>query len=621
VAIPPGAVIDNANLSLYTRESFGNLNLTISAEDTDDANDFLTDPLGSRTRTSPPGQVSWDGSFVPLDNDWNQSPDIDAVIQAVIGRPLWQAGNDLAILIDDNGSTGSWSVSSYDESALEAAALVVDYTIPGDPAPYSFNARVESSADDTTAGAGETHPDWPAGWPLVSVGGGSVTVNWVWDEVIDPFGGTMYYHFQLASDAGYSDIIVDTGWRVDLLEVTTSGLENGRPYYARVRSHGECDTSAWKETSVTPDCGGVEPICGDVSEPRDPPDGWCEGGSVCIRWGWLPVEGATEYRIIVYDQYYWEVADSDWQWPGAFGRSGPYFTYTTCGLNSDETYRSMVGARGFCDRERWSDFTEFSYQCGAGLSTAWFQTQEGDVHSQESIDSNIPSAATDPYFSVDNAVGFPGVVSYNGFSADFGSGEVSTRDPGWLVEDSFINDYDFEYFYRRFDSPGDNFDGLSASLDELIALYPGEELVTIYPGDGQDLTLTGGDVTGGVKLIILVDGQVTITGDPPPLDVPFNVSSDSFLGIFVSGGIDIDGEVVDLQGVFFSDGTIDSCSVVPCNRQLIAQGVFVADDFTLARNLPDNIEPAEVFRYRPDLILNSPLGMWRSPQLWQELAP
>jgi hypothetical protein len=303
----------------------------------------------------------------------------------------------------------------------------------------------------------------------------------------------------------------------------------------------------------------------------------------------------------------WNDADTGWQDPGWFGWDGTYLTYLTCGLNSDETYRSLVGARGFCDDERWSGFTDYSRHCEGEGTTAWFQTEEGDTHAQGNIVSNIPSAAIEPFFSVEGSGGFPGVVSYHGRRANFGSGDTSTTE--WLPQDAFVNLYDFAYFYRKFASPGDNIAVDTVSLGDL------SEGVS-YAGPDQNLTITGGSVSGGQQLMILVDGRVTITGN---IDVGEN--DGSFLGVFASGRIEIAPDVVNLEGIYFTEDVIDTCLEDSCSQQLVGEGVFTAFDFSLERDLPDNIEPAETFVYRPDLVFSAPMDIWRTPQVWQELAP
>ena len=80
---------------------------------------------------------------------------------------------------------------------------------------------------------------------------------------------------------------------------------------------------------------------------------------------------------------------------------------------------------------------------------SWFQTQIGDVHAEGDIASDLPVST---YFSnrliyASGRGSDPGVISYNGATTDFGSGEISVTD--WLTNDDFTNPYDFDYFYQR----------------------------------------------------------------------------------------------------------------------------------------------------------------------------
>ncbi|MBN1263149.1 MAG: hypothetical protein JW991_02210 [Candidatus Pacebacteria bacterium] len=247
---------------------------------------------------------------------------------------------------------------------------------------------------------------------------------------------------------------------------------------------------------------------------------------------------------------------------------------------------------------------------------AWFQTIGGDIHAEGVIDSNIPSAAApSDFFSLSepSAVGDEGVVSYGGVSADFGAGAVSDRD--WLVSDDLISHYDFAYFYQKLGSP---------TIDNLgngsIPLPVTDELAVYYSAD--NVNLTGGDIPDNREIILLINGDLTISGD-------INVEIDGFLGVFVAGNINISGAAAQVEGLYFAGGlgsVIDTCSSAPCGEeeatvQLVAEGALVAPVFNLGRSLPDNDSPAEVFLFRPDLIINSPMILWRTPQMWQELAP
>jgi len=60
------------------------------------------------------------------------------------------------------------------------------------------------------------------------------------------------------------------------------------------------------------------------------------------------------------------------------------------------------------------------------------------------IVNSIPSTATNPFFDLPGPGGYPGVVSYGGIQASFGSGSVSAR--GWLANSPYRGrTYDYRY--------------------------------------------------------------------------------------------------------------------------------------------------------------------------------
>jgi hypothetical protein len=232
----------------------------------------------------------------------------------------------------------------------------------------------------------------------------------------------------------------------------------------------------------------------------------------------------------------------------------------------------------------------------------WFQTWEGDVHSNGTVSSGIPSSATNPYFSLHDSDESPGVVSYHGGSANFGEGTVS--DEGWLAKDSFSK-RSFNYFYQLVGSPDPDTFPINGKL-------PNENGVYYYDAS---LTLGKETVPDGRKLVILVDGDVTLTDD-------INVVPGGSLVLICSGNIDVAGSIEQLEGIYIADGTF---STGDADNQLTAEGVFIAQEFVLQRGSPadplNNTTPYEVFYYRPDLVINSNPEIWTANYSWQEIPP
>jgi len=101
LAIPQGATIDSAFIIVHSHEAKTELDvadLTIGAEATDNAETFNDSVLiDSRTLTG--AQINW-----VVDVPWglwtpHRTPDLKDLVQEVIDRPGWEAGNALAFII------------------------------------------------------------------------------------------------------------------------------------------------------------------------------------------------------------------------------------------------------------------------------------------------------------------------------------------------------------------------------------------------------------------------------------------------------------------------------------------------------------------------------------------
>ncbi|MCK4963419.1 MAG: hypothetical protein KAS19_13070, partial [Anaerolineales bacterium] len=116
VNIPPSADIISAYLEIQSDESYMTDTVygKIQAQDTDNADSFSHMPyISARPRTD--ASVNWDHHAPWSKNTWYRSPDIAQVVQEVINRTGWSAGNSLAILYSTRLSQGGYRhFSSYD---------------------------------------------------------------------------------------------------------------------------------------------------------------------------------------------------------------------------------------------------------------------------------------------------------------------------------------------------------------------------------------------------------------------------------------------------------------------------------------------------------------------------
>lgn len=135
------------------------------------------------------------------------------------------------------------------------------------------------------------------------------------------------------------------------------------------------------------------------------------------------------------------------------------------------------------------------------------------------------------------------------------------------------------------------------------------------------------------QLIVFVTGDLTINNTI--LNLPNN--DKGFLAFIVKGNININPNLgtdapssaldvttlpADLEGVYIADGTI---STGVGTKTLVGEGMFIGwGGLNLDRDyssVANNTSPAMIFRYRPDLLLNTPKILKNYSYTWKETAP
>jgi len=351
--------------------------------------------------------------------------------------------------------------------------------------------------------------------------------------------------------------------------------------------------------------------------------GGCNNGQVLDGWtatcNGIAAEktGATSYRCCA-------------NWPG--GVCNPNLSYVPGGTNYPVSVTSPADySITSCSALRWSGsgpYTTSVFLNSASATApdlylwqgaqAWFQTKEGDVHANGgTITSKIFPLNT--YFSLADAGNYPGLVSYNlDTLPNFGRGAVSAK--GWLAEDEFST-YSYAYFERKLkdEAKEEEFDGTKPT-----------EGNGVYYSD-TSLGLSGNwQVGSGESYIILINGSLTIP------NTQVEVDPGGFLAFIVKDDISIEREFgfnpvseasKTIEGVFIAGGTFWTVpeGIEPLtSKQLVLEGIFVANDFQLHRDLGiDNNDayPAELFIARPDLFVNIPEQLKESYFFEQEVAP
>ncbi len=267
-------------------------------------------------------------------------------------------------------------------------------------------------------------------------------------------------------------------------------------------------------------------------------------------------------------------------------------------------------------------------------SQTFFQTSGGDTYSHadtdDAIDSSLPK---DKFFTGSNNH----VVLYKGGNASFGKGEVNPKK--WQSNSySIHNTIEYESLYNEYKNQIQPVEIKGVSSFKNI---PGESIYIEHSSTGNnDLTIGGGNwdnqTIQGKNVVIFVNGDLYITRQGAS---SYTIAADgkSSLTFVVKGRIGIDPGVTSVQGIFLSDGVIDtSCTVPadaacspslttsPLNSTLSLEGYFFSSDagnkggFQLDRKGVPNTSPGELFKARPDFYLAVTHGLGRVQIDWKE---
>lgn len=129
VNVLPGATINSAYLTVTVPSaSFDDPDVTIWAEDTDDAATFTTGSNNVSGRAATSATVTWSASSIG--SGVKVSPDLKTILQEVIDRGGWTSGHDIALIVKGN-SSNPFRFNAYDGGGADYATLAIDYTEPG----------------------------------------------------------------------------------------------------------------------------------------------------------------------------------------------------------------------------------------------------------------------------------------------------------------------------------------------------------------------------------------------------------------------------------------------------------------------------------------------------------
>jgi len=237
---------------------------------------------------------------------------------------------------------------------------------------------------------------------------------------------------------------------------------------------------------------------------------------------------------------------------------------------------------------------------------SWFQTQEGDVHSNGLIAPDLPDGKD---FSISEPDNSPGLVSY---ADDFDRGNPGSRasSKGWLLETDYQGQhYDYSYFTTNFEAKK------TVNAGQLNGNQLGTEDLSqaaIWQVN-NDLTVNSLADDLGVK-VFFVAGKVIIKGD---------LDNTATFPVFISNGvIEIDPDVHQIRAILISDSRIKTGNITE-DKILTIKGLAISwGDFRLERERDDNNEPAELFVFDPKALIKlKPILGKTNIARWQEVVP
>jgi hypothetical protein len=241
----------------------------------------------------------------------------------------------------------------------------------------------------------------------------------------------------------------------------------------------------------------------------------------------------------------------------------------------------------------------------------WWQAIGGNVYGANGIRSYIPPSTSTQQLILADAKdnGRVGFLAYGTKLEDEIGYNPNARISSKLWEIQSLYQglrYDYNFYNTRMDIFASTaWDGGDLNYEDKGVGYQ------IFKHTG-DVTLSALSLTGTEKVILLVNGNVTVNGD-------ITVANGAFLGIIAKGNITFNANVAKAQGWFVAENINVPChdgnSDGTCDRddvQFLGEGSFVGwTNINLGRDRykTNNLEPSETFTYRPDLFMNVPKPM------------
>jgi hypothetical protein len=258
ISVPALSQVVSAQLKIcsYNSSLNGMVYGVIQGEDTDNAADFSSRYISGAAKTT--ASVDWDHLTAWSADTWYNSPDISPVIQEIIDRAGWSAGNALVILYSKRTDLGgNRNFSSCERGAAFAPKLEITYI-----GPVTLTTSSTAGGLVTTPGQGVFNckrgtviniaATPTAGYHFVNWTGTGVTAGKVTNPNSASTAITMDTHYTVAANFAFnactiSGIVTFGGSGLD--NVTLNGLP-GNPITSGGGLYSAAVDYGWSGTAV-----------------------------------------------------------------------------------------------------------------------------------------------------------------------------------------------------------------------------------------------------------------------------------------------------------------------------------------------------------------------------------
>lgn len=130
LCIPQGSDITAAHVRFFAKSGVTeSVAVKYRAEDIDNSPAFTTGANDFSGRTKTTAEVL-DAPAAWTDEEYNDGPDISAVLQEVIDRAGWAPGNALSIFVEDNSSASQRVAAAFEHADAKPPQLHVNFLPP-----------------------------------------------------------------------------------------------------------------------------------------------------------------------------------------------------------------------------------------------------------------------------------------------------------------------------------------------------------------------------------------------------------------------------------------------------------------------------------------------------------